>query len=98
MPLVIQASLRVRGLTSEPHHWWAMVLASRRMPDLSPTREPMMPASSGAQTAGSVSSGISTTLRCGDLGRAEAVGKEVVFLGGGLRELVGRLPGGATVR
>ena len=68
MPLVIQASLRVRGLTSEPHHWWAMVLASRRMPVLSPTREPRIAASSGAQTAGRVSSGSSTTFRWVDSG------------------------------
>ena len=35
-----------------------------------------------------MSSGISTTLRWLDSGRAEAVGEEVVFLGSGLGELV----------
>jgi hypothetical protein len=49
-----------------------------------------MPASSGAQTAGRVSSGSSTTLRCGRFRAAEAVGEEVVLFGGGLGELVAR--------
>ncbi len=48
-----------------------------------------MAASSGAQTAGRVSSGSSTTLRCWVSSCAEAVGEEVVLFGGGLRELVG---------
>ena len=40
-----------------------MVLASSRIPLLSPTLEPIIAASSGAHTAGSVSSGSSTTFK-----------------------------------
>ena len=90
MPFVIQASLSVFGLTSEPHHRCAMVLASSRMPDLSPTREPIMPASSGPHTDGQRVIGNLHHIQVRRLESAKGIGKEVEFFGRRLRQLVGR--------
>ena len=62
MPFVIQASLRVAGETSDPHHWWARVLASRRWELWLTMRLPAMATISGAQAAETASSGSSTML------------------------------------
>ena len=85
MPLVIQASLSVAGETWLPHHWWAMVLAKRRVLP----RSGRMATISGAQAAETESAGSSTTFELAGLGGAEGAGEELELLGDGDGEVVG---------
>src|SRR6201996_3241919 len=62
MPLVIHWSLSVAGETSEPHHWCATVLESRRVLP----RSGRIATISGAHEAETESLGSSTTLMSGD--------------------------------
>ncbi len=62
MPLVIQTSFSVAGLTSLDHHWRAIVFASKRELFATPMRVPFRAAICGAQKAETLSSGSSTRL------------------------------------